>query len=158
MEAPNQTVVDNLQTSCQVMAHLAGQYQVDVQQLKAMGLKWLAKCVKKWYQGSEKYLRQFVDRLLYFSVDPEYDAGETAGADNVDALLERAETLVYAALDSLTGFRKAAWDARADYTPDVYEHAIKALEYQAVTIERERALIKKLTEAGYIGSRLEDGD
>ncbi len=156
MEAPSQAVLDDLQTSCQLFAHLAGQYQVDRRQLKAMGLKWLACRVKDWYEGSEKYLRQFIDRLLYFDEDPEYDAGKTGGADSIDALLQRAQQLTYDAFEQLTVFRKRAWDARADYTADIYEHAICELEEQAVKIERERALIKKLGEPGYIGARLED--
>lgn len=149
-------VIANLQTACQLEAHLAAQYQVDVQQLKAMGLNWLAHRVKKWYSGSEAQLRTFIDRLLYFGTDPTYEAGTVTGADSVDGLLERAQGLVYAALDQLDDFRKAAWDAKADYTADIYEHAIRDLEKQAIKIDRERNLIQKLGEPGYIGARLED--
>ena len=34
----------------------------------------------------------------------------------------------------IEAFRKAAWDTKADYTPDIYEHAIEALEKQAFKI------------------------
>jgi bacterioferritin (cytochrome b1) len=122
-----------------------------------MGLNWLAKCVKKWYASSEEHLREFLDRLLYFDQDPEYDAGQVSGATSIDGLLERAETSVYAAFEQLCEFRKKAFEARADYTADIYEHSIRCLEKQAVKIERERALIAKLGEPGYIGARLEDG-
>lgn len=64
----------------------------------------------------------------------------------------RAEVLVYAAFEQLCQFRKNAWDARADSTADLYEHAIQELEKQAIKIERELALIKKLDQEGYIGA------
>jgi bacterioferritin (cytochrome b1) len=156
MEAPDKKTIANLQTAAQLLAHLAGQYQVDVRQLKAMGLKWLACRVKKWYAASEDHLRKVIDRLLYFDADPEYDAGAVSGADTVEEVLQRAQDLVYAAHEQLVKFRAQAWEAQADYTPDVYEHAIHDLEHQAFKIERERALIKKLGEPGYIGARLED--
>jgi bacterioferritin (cytochrome b1) len=157
MEAASQAVIDNLQTSCQMLAHLAEQYRVDKYQLKAMGLKWLAKRVKCWYAGSEKYLAQLIERLLYFDEDPEYDAGPVSGSDDIVELLTRASGLVYAAIEKLGEFRKAAWDAEADYTPDIYEHAICEFERQAKHIDRELALIAKLGEPGYIACRLGDG-
>lgn len=152
----NATVISNLQVSCGLMAHLAAQYQVDVRQLRVMGMGWLACRVKKWYGGSEQYLRKFIDRLLYFDTDPEYDAGAVSGAASIKALLQRDEDLVYKALDQLRTFRKAAWNVVADYTPDIYEHAIGELENQAFKIERELNLIAKLGENGYVASRLED--
>jgi bacterioferritin (cytochrome b1) len=157
VEAANQKVIDNLQTSCELMAHLASQYDVDVRQLKALGVKWLARRAKCWHQGSEKYLGQFLDRLFYFGESPEYNAGDVAAADTIDSLLERDLELVGAAHDALADFRKAAWDAEADYTPDVYEHAIGELEHQEKHILRERELIAKLGENAYIACRLGDG-
>jgi bacterioferritin (cytochrome b1) len=158
MEAASQLVIDNLQSSCEMMAHLAAQYELDCRQLKALGVKWLAKRVKCWHKGSEKYLRQFIDRLLYFEEAPGYNAGAVTTVASIDAVLERDLALVDAAHEALTGFRSAAWKAEADYTPDIYEHAIGELEHQAKHIARERALIAKLGEPGYIGARLGDGD
>jgi bacterioferritin (cytochrome b1) len=157
VEAGNQKVIDNLQTSCELFAHLAAQYNLDVHQLKMLGVKWLAHRAKCWHKGSGKFLGQFVDRLLYFDEAPSYEPGEITTAESVDALLERDLDLVNAAHEALTGFRKDAWNAEADYTPDVYEHAIGELEHQAKHIARERALIQKLTEPGYIAARLGDG-
>jgi bacterioferritin (cytochrome b1) len=156
MKAPNAQVTENLQTACQIFAHLAGQYQVDKHQLHAMGLNWLASRIAKWKKGACCQLGIFIDRLLYFDTDPDYELGAVAGADSVDAILERAQGLVAAGLEQLVGFRKAAYEALADYTPDIYEHAIRELEKQAYKIERERSLIRKLGEPGYIGARLED--
>lgn len=157
MKAPDKATIDNLQASCQFMAHLAGQYQVDVRQLKAMGVKWLAKRVKCWYAGSETHLRKFIDRLLYFETDPSYNAGPVESFDSITAFLERSHANALTAHDELTNFRADSFEAEADGTTDIYEHAIQELEYQLKHIEREQRLIAKLGEPGYIGSRLEDG-
>ena len=159
MKPPNADIIENLQTGAQMLSHLAGQYRVDVTQLKVMGLKWLASRVKDWQKATEFQICKFHKRLLYFETDPAYDIGAVEGIESVDGLLEQAGGLVQAILDQFYDYRKAAWDARADYTPDVYEHAIQELEHQAMKIERERSLIvetAKPKEGPYIGARLED--
>jgi bacterioferritin (cytochrome b1) len=158
MKAANPQIIEDLQTSAQMLAHLAGQYQVDVQNLKCMGVKWVANHVRCWYKGSEEQLRRMIKRLFQFGVDPEYDAGAVAGADTIDEILDRAEGLVTAAHDQMCVFRYNAYQAKPDYTSDIYEHAIHELEHQLTHIERERELIKKMGEASYVGARLEDGD
>jgi len=156
MKAANSQIIDDLQTSAQMLAHLAGQYQVDVQNVKVMGVKWLAKHLRCWYGGSEDQLRKIIKRLFQFGVDPEYDAGSVAGASTLDEILERAEALVTAVHDQMCGFRYRAYEAKPDYTSDLYEHAIHELEHQLTHIERERELIKTVGNAGYISARLED--
>jgi bacterioferritin (cytochrome b1) len=156
MKAPNKKIIENLQTAAQMTSHLAGQFKVDCHQLRAMGLDWLANKFSKWKKESCKFNGQFLDRLLYFDTDPDYDIGSVAGADTISEILDRAGELVNAALDQFKQFRKDAWDAEADYTPDIYEHAIGCLEKQAYKIEREQELVKKLTEPAYVGARLED--
>lgn len=151
------TVIENLQTTCQVLAALAAQYQVDVQQLKTMDLDWLACRVKKWYGAAECHLRIAMKRLLYYGEDPTYSVGEVTGADSVEALLKRAETNVYAAFEQFCTFRKTAWDIRADGVVDIYEHMVQEMECQAFKIERELDLLGLLREPGYIAARLEDG-
>ena len=151
MEAANQTVVDNLQTACQLMAHLAGQYQIDVRSLKAYGLKSLSKCIRNGYGDAEEYLRQFIDRLLYFGELPTYNAGIVAALAEPEDILKRAKGLVYDGLDKFHGFRKQAWEAEADYTCDIYEHAVHMLEKQAIKIDRE---LKNLGVEGYLGASL----
>lgn len=156
MEAPSKQIVDDLNSAAQMLAHLSAQYRVDIKNIKSLGPKWLAKRVKCWYHETEEHLDKIVCRLFYFGEDPDYEVGQVVGADDVVEILKRAEALVYAAHDAFCDFRKSAWEAKADYTPDIYEHAIHALERQAYQIERELELIKKLTEPGYIGARLED--
>lgn len=145
-----------LQAACATMAHLAAQYRLDRRQLKAIGLDWLACRVGKWYSASEHHQDKFIDRLLYTGNAPAYDTGSVTTAPSVTGLLQRASTLVYAALDQFVGFRKSAWETRADGVTDLFEHAVQELEHQAVKIEREVALIGKIGENDYIASRLED--
>ena len=156
MKAASTKIIDDLQTSAQILAHLAGQYRVDAINLHVMGLKWLVKRVKGWRDGADDQLCHIMKRLFQFGVDPEYDAGTVNGADAVDDILERAEGLVTAAHDQFCEFRAAAFAAKPDYTSDLYEHAIQELESQLTHIERERELIKKLSEPSYVGARLED--
>ena len=157
MKIPDPKISSDLQAGCQILSHLAGQYRVDVQQLKALGVKWLAKRAKCWYKGSEGQLDILIKSLLYFGVDPEYDAGSVTGANTITEMLERDESLVYAALEFMCAARKTSWDILADYTPDVYEHCIEELQHQAKHIERELHLIGLKGEADYILSRLGDG-
>ena len=154
----DKTTITNLQTTCGLLAHLAGQYQVDVPQLKAMDMDWLAKRVKCWYRLSEKQLRTVIKRLLYLGEDPVYDAGKVEGAQTVSQVLERAEKNVSSALDQVVDFRKQSWDARADYTPDIFEHVVRDLEGQLFKIQRELKVLGSLGEPEYIAARLEDGD
>lgn len=159
MTLPNAQTVTNLQTSCRLFAALSGQFQIDVIQLRAIDLDWLANRVKRWYGHAEDHLRLFAARLIYIGVDPEYDPGAVTGFENVEAFLTRSQESVYAAFDQICQFRRAAWDARADGLPDLYEHAIQYLEKTGIKIDRELKLIALLgDEAGYIAARLEDGE
>ena len=104
-------------------------------------------------------LGQMIKRLFQFGVDPEYDAGSVAGGSTVEDILSRAEELVTAAHDQFCVFRKNAYEAVADYTSDIHEHAIQDLEHILTHVERELELIKKTRdpmEGAYVGARLED--
>lgn len=157
MTAPNEAVTADLLTSCDLLAHLVEQYRVDRKVLKYFGLKWTANLLKKMYKGAESRLDSHIGRLLFYDVDPEYNAGDTKGSDSVTEILDRDQALVQAALDQFYASRKSAWDSLADYLPDIYEHTIHELECQLKHLEREMNLIKMLGEAGYISSRLADG-
>ena len=155
--ATDPTVVKNLQTSCAVLAHMAEQFRVDEKNLKNMDLDWLAARVDKWYGKAECHLGKFIKRLLYYGVDPKYDCGSVTNAADVESLLKSALAMSSAALDQFNEFRQQAWEAKAGYLPDLYEHAIDDLEHIVYKAQRELKLIDGLTEPGYIGARLEDG-
>lgn len=139
----DKSVIENLQTSAQMLATLAEQYRVDKHQLKDMGFKKLAKEVCCWYHKTEKHLGKIIDRLLYFETDPQYQPGEVAGSDTVQEILSRALELADGAREQFIEFRKAAWEVQADYTPDIFEHAIKMLECQVEDITEQQALLKE---------------
>jgi bacterioferritin (cytochrome b1) len=62
----------------------------------------------------------------------------------------------YATLEFMEGARKRAWDTVADYTPDIYEHAIGAVEKIAYETEQQLNLIKEIGLPAYIAARLDD--
>jgi len=154
----NDTVIANLQEACQLLARLAGQHQIDVRTLKAMDLDWLKCRFKGFYGKAECHLRILLDQLLYFGTDPKYNVGEVTAYSSLEALLTGSQAASFAIFEKLCEFRKTAWDFRADYVPDLYEHAIRDIYKEYVKLTREIALFKKLGEPNYIGSRLEDGE
>jgi hypothetical protein len=156
LTASNPSIIADLQESCQMFASLAGQYQVDVVHLHAAGLGWLQKRVKKWYMGSEDFLRKFIKRLDKFGVSAIYQADVTVEFTDASAMLNRQYKAVSAAHEMMVKYRENAWKVEADYTPDIYEHAIEELESQICAIYREQTLVKQLGLPGYIGARLED--
>jgi hypothetical protein len=161
MKAANKQVIDDLQTGAQMLAHIAGQFKVDKINLNVMGLKWLAKRLCKWHHMTGHQLCIVTKRIFQFGEDPEYDAGTVSGADTVEEILTRAEELVTAAHDQFCEFRKATYEAKADYTSDIWEHAIQDLDHILTHVEREITLLTKTlhgAEAAYVGSRLDDSE
>jgi bacterioferritin (cytochrome b1) len=151
-------VVASLQQACGVMAHLVAQYRVDIRQLTAMDLDWLACRFKKWFSHSEDHLEIFIDNLLYFGENPSFDGGAVSGTDEgVTAILKRNQKLLTDAMDQFCTARKQAWDILADDITDIFEHAIQEVKKQLVKIERELAIIAEINENNYVAARLEDG-
>lgn len=161
MTVPDQKVIDNLQKTAAGLASLSCQFRVDIRLIHAMGLKWLQHRIEKWYHCAESQLDVVVDRLLAFDTDPSYECGTVAGASSVLDVLTREQVSITGLHTSVCNYRKEAWDTKADYTPDIFEHVIESLEKILIKVEQQIALIKKLSkggEANYIASRLEDGD
>jgi len=136
---------------------MVGQYRVDVIQLEGIDLDWLKHRVAKWYGACEHHLEVILKRIGFFEVDVAYQPGPVAAGGNVTDLLTRELAAAQAAFDQFCLFRKNSWNVRADGVPDIYEHAIQALEHQIFKIERELRLIQGMGVADYIGARMEDG-
>ena len=51
--------------------------------------------------------------------------------------------------------RKAAWDIRADYVPDLYEHTIDTVQDQINHIERWLRIITGIGPGDFVGALLE---
>ena len=156
MQPGKPEVVTDLQDAAQILAHIGEQFMADAKQLKKLGVKWLARYFKKWAREAQGHLGKVVSQILAYGEDPDYECGKVEGADEVDDVLTRAETLLAGGHDTFCDFRKASWDAKADYTPDIYEHAIGDFQDALVQVETEIHLVGSLGVPGYIGARLED--
>ena len=139
-----------------MLATMAEQFRIDAAQLNAQDIGWLAGKVHKWYGRSECHLGIILDQLFVFKAIPAYTVGKVAGGGDPRAVLERAQAAAQAAFDAFCNLRTESWDARADGVPDIYEHAIQALEKIVAKCEQQLALVDGLGLSGYIGSRLED--
>ena len=154
----DKTTIANLQDACAQLSSLKEQYRVDAVWVHSeYDMDWLKHRIKKWYSGAECHLGRFIKRLDYYGVQPTYATAKVQTNDSLDGMLARQEKMVYDALEAFENYRNAALEAKAGATTDDFEHAIQELEYDAIKIERERRLIAKLGEPGYIGARLEDG-
>ena len=158
MDASKQTIT-NLQASAQILASLADQFQMDARWVKALGVKWLAQHIHGWHEKAECQSMIFLDRLLYIEVpisfQPDKVTAPAMGSGTIAGILRAEQGLVDKALTTFADYRSAAWEEQADYTPDLYEHAIECLEKQSVKLARELRLLAKLDEPGYIGARIE---
>lgn len=150
-------VLDDLQKACGTLSSLKEQYRVDAKWLKVQDIEYVASCVKDWYKDAEKHLGIFIKRLLYYDEQPVYPTAPTQSNTTVEALLTREYHAAYRALDFFNDARLRAWEKKAGYTPDEFEHAIRDMEYAVFAMDRELKLIKKLGEKDYIGARLADG-
>lgn len=154
----DQKVVQDLQVGCGLMATLAEQYRVDAAQLEAIDLDFLAhKFYPKWHQKLEHHIHEFLEAIIAFGGESAYLVGQVSGGGDVRALLTRECVTATNAWGTMCVARKNAWNARADYVPDLWEHAIHAVQKQIETMERELELIKQLGAAGYVSARLENG-
>lgn len=150
-------VVGDLLNACGILATMAEQFRIDAELLEATDIGWLASKVHKWYHKSEKFLHVFLERLIAFDGNAGYTVGKLQGtAGSFSDVLQRDGAMLQAAFDKFCVMRKTAYDIRADYTPDDYEHAIHWLEKAIICCEKQMYLVEQLGPAGYIGARLED--
>lgn len=149
-------VVSGLIASAGVLATLVEQFRCDRLALKATDCKWLAGCYGEWYECAEHQLGKFIKRIFKFNGQPTYAVGKMQASADVKGLLTRNLAALQSAFDSFCQLRAQAYEIRADYTPDDYEHAIEFLEDAITKHEIQLALIADLGQGAYIGSRLED--
>ncbi len=150
MKLPDKSIADNLLIAGQMLAQMSEQFAADVAQLDEKKVVYLKKLVKCWYRKVEEQRQIVGERLLEFGVDPKYQIGEVASTDAIGDILERAEQLVTAAHQKFCEYRKAAWNIVADYTPDIYEHAIRKLEKILGDVENEQELLEAYGDKGYL--------
>jgi bacterioferritin len=148
-------VLDCLEQAATFEAHLVLQYKLDARSLKDMGLKKLAKCAKKWRKQPDSFLKQITDRILFLEGSPEYDGGKVADHTTVTELLQDELALEVAIIEPYEKFVVVCQQELDDTSRNLFEHALKAHEYNIEDIERELSLIKKVGgEAAYIAARI----
>lgn len=149
-------VLADLQTTCGILATIAEQYRVDGYQIRNLGLKDLGhKFYPHWHQAIECHLNGAIKQLLNFGADPNYQIGSITTAADVRTLIQRDSEMLNRAFAALCGFRAAAWSIRADYVPDLYEHAIDEVQHQINKLEQWLRLIAGIGPGDFIGALVE---
>ena len=149
-------VINDLQTSCGLLATIIEQYRVDGMQIRVLGLKGLGrKFYPHWHQALESHLNIFLKQLLRFGADPSYQVGPVTTAADLRALFTRNAESATRAFAMMCNSRKKAWNSRADAVPDEYEHAIQDLQSQIEHMEEWLKLIAGLGPQDFIGALVE---
>jgi bacterioferritin (cytochrome b1) len=147
-------VITSLQESAGEVAHLVETYRVYRKCMKNIGAKPLASDIKGFYKGSEDQLGKLLKRIIFYEQTPTFSVGKITGSDSIGVVLGNCMQRVTYLLSVLYKNRRAAWDAKADYTADIYEHAVLEFEGQLVKIRREKKLLAELGEKGYMGAQV----
>ncbi len=143
------TVLSNLKTSADLESHLIEQYRVDKIAVKASGYSKLYKLFCGFYEDSEYFLKSLVKRVIYFDVNPSFNAGEVTGPDDLGELLKASLEFESAVVDQYQGFCAQAWDVKDDNTRNMYEHLIKWHEKHIAKLEKEIGHYEDFGDAAY---------
>lgn len=151
-------VIGDLVSTCGQLASMCEQYRVDGYAIRNLGLKSLGQefysdC--SWHQELESHLNKILKQLLNFGEDPSYSMLPTQSGGDIRTLLNRDLTSLNQLFAALCARRKAAWDIRADYVPDLYEHTIDTVQHQINHIERWLRIIAGIGPGDFVGALLE---
>jgi bacterioferritin (cytochrome b1) len=151
-------VIGDLLATCGQLATMCEQYRVDGYAIRWMGLKGLGKKFysdDSWHQELESHLNKIVKQLFNFGEDPSYQMLPAQSGGDARALFSRDLTALNQIFVALCDRRKAAWNIRADYVPDLYEHAIETVQCQIEHIERWLRIIAGIGPGGFVGALVE---
>ena len=149
-------VIGDMMASCGQLATMCEQYRVDGYAIRNLGLKNLGrKFYPKWHQALECHLNAIIKQVFDFSEDVSYTLLPAQSGGDIRALFTRDLTALGQLFLALCARRKAAWDLRADYVPDLYEHAIDDVQSQINHIERWQRVIAGIGPGGFVGALLE---
>ena len=149
-------VISDLQATCGILAMLAEQYRVDGYAIRNLGLKDLGrKFYPKWHQALECHLNEAIKQIYDFGEDVSYNVGPTISGGDIRALLNRDLLTLNQAFNALCDRRKAAWNIRADYVPDLYEHTIDTVQHQINHVEQWLRIIAGIGPADFVGALME---
>ncbi len=150
--------IDNLITAAQMEASLAGQYSLDMTVLKYQDVKWVSRFIKGMYKDAECWLRgDIMERLCQLGASVKYQADAVVYNDSVAAILDLAIGNETAVAEFAETAGAAAMDEGDRHTAHLFDHLQKRTDRHVGELKAQRALVTKLDEANYIGSRLSDG-
>ena len=149
-------VIGDLLATCGQLAGMQEQYRVDSYAIRNLGLKNLGrKFYPKWHQALECHLNRIIKQVFAFEENPSYQMLPAQSGGDIRAMFTRDLTALRQMFLALCARRKAAWDLRADYVPDLYEHAIADVQAQIEHIERWMRLIEGIGPGGFVGALVE---
>ena len=149
-------IIGDLLATCGQLATIQEQYRVDGYAIRNLGLKDLGrKFYPKWHQAIECHLNAIIKQVNNFGDDVSYAMLPAQSGGDIRALLSRDLLTLNQAFGALCVRRKAAWDIRADYVPDLYEHTIDTVQDQINHIERWLRIITGIGPGDFVGALLE---
>ena len=151
-------VIGDLLATCGQLATMCEQYRVDGYAIRNLGLKGLGKKFysgDSWHQDLECHLNKIVRQVFNFGEDPSYQMLPAQSGGDIRALFNRDLVALNQLFVALCDRRKAAWNLRADYVPDLYEHAIETVQCQIEHIERWLRIIAGIGPGDFVGALVE---
>ena len=149
-------VIGDLLATCGQLASMAEQFRVDGYAIRNLGLKSLGKkFYPGWHQDLEGHLNKMLKQVFNFGEDPSYQMLPAQSRGDIRALFTRDITALNQLFLALCERRKAAWNIRADYVPDLYEHAIESVQCQINHIERWLRIIAGIGAGDFVGALVE---
>ena len=149
-------VIGDLLASCGQLASMAEQYRVDGYAIRNLGLSDLGhRFYPGWHQALECHLNKIIKQLNNFGEDVSYTMLPAQSGGDIRALFNRDLVALNQLFGALCDRRKAAWNIRADYVPDLYEHTIDTVQHQINHIERWLRIIAGIGPSDFVGALLE---
>ena len=149
--------IDNLIAAAQMEASLAGQYSLDMTVLKYQDVEWVSKFVKGLYKDAECWLRgDIMERICQLGGRAEYQADAVVYNDSVSAIFDLAIGNETAVSQFAETAGTEAMDEGDRHSAHLFDHLAKRTDRHIAELKAQRALVTKMGEPGYVGSRLAD--
>ena len=149
-------VIGDLLATCGQLATVQEQYRVDGYAIRNLGLKDLGrKFYPTWHVALECHLNGIIKQINNFGEDVSYTILPAQSGGDIRTLLNRDLVTLNQVFGALCDRRKAAWNIRADYVPDLYEHTIETVQSQINHVERWLRIIAGIGPGDFVGALVE---
>jgi bacterioferritin (cytochrome b1) len=149
-------VIGDMLATCGQLATIQEQYRVDAAAIRNLGLKSLSrKFYPKWHCDIEGHLDKFIRQLFNLGEDVSYQMLPAQSGGDIRTLLNRDLMTLNQIFATLCDRRKASWNIRADYVPDLYEHAIDTVQSQINHVEKWLRIIQGIGPGDFVGALVE---